>query len=173
MDVITAKSTNGFQFKISQQHADLLDHKWHVVEYRRHKRVYRYVVRPKRKGRGASMIFMHRVVLERMLRAPIPRGIIADHINGDTLDNRIENIRPVTPGQNRHNGHCDLNNTSGYRGVSLNRRRKEWCCTIMKEGKRYFVGWFKDKHEAAAAYNEKATELYGEFAKLNEIPCQT
>jgi len=106
------------------------------------------------------------------MRGPLPKNTVSDHINGDTLDNRRGNLRPATPAQNRHNGVCDRNNRSGYRGVSWNSSRKEWHCTIMKHGEHYFVGWFKDKHDAARRWNEKATELYGEFAKLNQI-CQT
>lgn len=89
-----------------------------------------------------------------------------DHINGDGLDNRKANIRPATQGQNLMNRGKQINNTSGYKGVSRTGKDK-WKAMIQFEGKDYYAGSFKTKEEAALAYDKKAKELFGEFAKTN------
>jgi len=173
MGIIIGQTGNGYQFKLSPEDADLLELAWTGVQRCRHDRLYKYVLRRKRRGKGAPQIGMHRVILQRMMGGlELPRLVVCDHKDGDTLNNCRENLRPASMAQNRHNGVCDRNNRSGYRGVSWNTKRKEWHCTIMYRKKHYFIGWFKDKHEAAKRYNQKALSLYGEFAKLNVI-CQT
>ena len=59
------------------------------------------------------------------------------------------------------------NNTSGYRGVS--RRGRRWLSRIIYNRQHFSLGCFNTKEEAALAYNEKAKELFGEFAVLNKI----
>jgi hypothetical protein len=61
-----------------------------------------------RKGK----IMMHSVV------NGTPEGMYTDHINGDTLDNRRENLRSVTPQQNSMNSRSPIHNKTGKRGVA-------------------------------------------------------
>ena len=64
------------------------------------------------------------------------------------------------------------NNTSGYRGVYLvksGNRAKKWMAQIRKNYKDIFIGYYATKEEAAKAYNEAATEYFGEFSNLNVI----
>lgn len=90
-----------------------------------------------------------------------------DHINHDTLDNRRRNLRIATPEESQHNKRRYVNNTSGYKGVALDRGR--WRAYINVQGKRESLGGFGSVEEAAAAYNEAALRLHGEFAYLNQI----
>lgn len=60
-------------------------------------------------------------------------------------------------------------NMSGYRGVSWNTRRRKWQAQISNGGKRIYSQFFECKHLAARKYNEWASEIYGERAKLNDI----
>lgn len=60
-------------------------------------------------------------------------------------------------------------NTSGYRGVTWDKRRNKWAVRVVKEGKNFYSGYFSDKHDAAKKYNEKALEAFGESAKINII----
>jgi hypothetical protein len=97
------------------------------------------------------------------------KGDIVDHINGNKLDNRKENLRIANRSQNATNSK-HRKNESGYRGVCKDKRRGLWKSEIrIGDGKRKFLGYYEDKIEAAKAYNEAAISYHGEFAKLNEI----
>ncbi len=56
---------------------------------------------PRKKINGKSY-YVHRLLWEEA-HGPIPDGMMVDHINGDPKDNRLENLRCVTRGQNKHN----------------------------------------------------------------------
>lgn len=89
-----------------------------------------------------------------------------DHINGVRADNRIDNLRPASPSQNQHNRGAQSNNTSGFKGVSWNSRRKKWCAQIRFEWSTQFLGYFEDAQAAKRAYDAAASKMHGEFAKL-------
>ena len=77
-----------------------------------------------------------------------PDGQI-DHINGDRLDNRISNLRVVSNKQNQENIGSRTNNTSGYRGVSLNKKSGKYEAHIRHNGKKHHLGFFFSIDEAA------------------------
>lgn len=82
-----------------------------------------------------------------------------DHINEDTGDNRLENLRDYTPGQNRQNiTKLSRANKSGFRGVS--RFRKRWQAGIMVNGKQFNLGQFDTPEEASAAYQAAKLRLH-------------
>lgn len=91
-----------------------------------------------------------------------------DHINGNKSDNRLENLRVVSSSQNSANRPLAVNNTTGYKGVVY---RKAFNKYLVRVGAnpRTIVGYFESLEEAARAYNEAAKELYGEYARLNNI----
>jgi hypothetical protein len=92
-----------------------------------------------------------------------------DHVNGNKLDNRKMNLRKCTICQNNMNRGIGKGNKSGYKGVSWDLKNKKWRVSISYKGKMKNLGRYDDIKEAAIKYNEKALELYCEFAKLNEI----
>jgi hypothetical protein len=94
---------------------------------------------------------------------PTPEGYLVDHINGDILDNRKENLRVATPQQNNMNRRP--RNT--YKGITWDRSRNKWNASIQLAGKSINLGRFKDPVEAAKAYDQAAWEYFGEFAYLN------
>ncbi len=110
------------------------------------------------------LILMHRVILERMGYKDFARS---DHIDQDTLNNLRNNLRPATAEQNNCNRGKQRNNTSGYIGVSWNRRRKKWRAYINGKGKH--LGYFDDIKDAARAYNVAAIKYHSEFAFLNKV----
>lgn len=164
MSIIVLTTGNGVKFKIFAVDADLAELTWTAVKQRN----YLYIVRRKRRGRGSPQVGIHRVILGRMYPHQIQDPhYVCDHIDGDPLNNCRDNLRLCTRAQNRHNGGADRNNVSGYRGVTWNAKRQQWHATITAYGQRYFLGWFKDSKEAAKAYDQKAREVFGEFAKPN------
>lgn len=96
-----------------------------------------------------------------------------DHINGDGLDNRRSNLRTCSSSQNSANSRKSVHlKSSRYKGVSLRKREKKWVARIRKSGVLIHLGRFTEEISAALAYNAKALELFGEFAKLNIIDPQ-
>jgi hypothetical protein len=63
----------------------------------------------------------------------------------------------------------NINNSSGYKGVSFNNSSKKWRAQIWLNSKSYHLGLFIDPIDAARAYNEAALKYHGEFAHLNKI----
>lgn len=93
----------------------------------------------------------------------------ADHIDGNGLNNQRANLRKATVSQNNMNREPNKNSTSKYKGVSWSAERNKWLSQIRFNGKGINLGRFVSQSEAAKAYNKKAKELFGEFAKLNII----
>jgi hypothetical protein len=108
-----------------------------------------------------SCVYMHKslVVSEDKL----------DHINRIKLDNRKENLRPATNALNLRNRAKQINNTSGYKGVSWSKVAQKWSTEITSDGNKHYLGLFEDKDDAARMYNFWATFVHGEFAYLNHI----
>lgn len=91
-----------------------------------------------------------------------------DHKNKDTLDNHEENLRICSRSDNLGNTrrHIDKGNDLP-KGVTYSRgRRKQYSASVMRHGKRYFLGRFFTVDEAKSAYEFKAKELFGEFASF-------
>ncbi len=105
---------------------------------------------------------MHREVIN------VPNGMVADHANQNTLDNRKANIRPATPTQNAYNKRKpNRKSTSIYKGVSWSQSDKKWMSRIYIDGKNRYLGCYKTQIEAAKAYDHAAKKYHGEFAYLN------
>lgn len=126
---------------------------WHV-------NTYGYAVNWSRRVKSLGSGLLHRLVLN------APKGMEVDHINGDRLDNRRENLRLVTRQQNARNRGANRSNRSGYKGVSLG--HSAWLAYIAISGKNIALGSFKTAEDAAKAYNEAAIKLFGEHARLNK-----
>jgi hypothetical protein len=93
----------------------------------------------------------------------IPKYI--DHINGNTFDNRIENLRETNQSLNTANSKLSKANTTGYKGVIWRKDIKKYHAQIWKNRKRHGLGFFETIEEAALAYKNAAIELFGEFAR--------
>lgn len=96
------------------------------------------------------------------------KDMVVDHKNHDTLDNRKSNLRICTNQNNVINARKRKKNvTSIYKGVSWANDRHKWRANICFNGKISRLGSFDNEIEAAKAYDAKAKELFGEFAKTN------
>ncbi|KKM76746.1 hypothetical protein LCGC14_1376980 [marine sediment metagenome] len=103
--------------------------------------------------------------MHNMLLSP-PRGMEADHINGNGLDNRRRNLRVVTRAQQCMNRRPQ-GKSSKYKGVC--RYKGRWHARIKINGHETHLGYFKEERYAAAAYNQAAQAAFGEFAWLNPV----
>jgi hypothetical protein len=124
---------------------------------------YGYAVYCKAVNKRSHTFLMHREIMN------APKGLSVDHVNGEKLDNRKSNLRIVTHSQNMFNTKRYSTNKSGYKGVSWHTLRNKWRARLHYKGTEVHIGLFESKEEAALAYNKKAEEMYGEYARLNEI----
>ena len=115
---------------------------------------------------GTSTVKLHRVIWAHV-HGPIPASAQIDHINGDGLDNRMENLRLATNAQNQRNRGPNRNNPSGYKGVGWDRRVESWRVQIMIDGSMRHLGTFERKIIGALHYDRAAIEGFDEFAYLN------
>jgi hypothetical protein len=100
----------------------------------------------------------------------IGRGLEADHINLNTLDNRRENLRLCTHRQNQCNQPPQANNTSGVPGVSFYPPRGKYRARIKHYGYDLHLGYYTTFLEAVQARNEGMKWLFGEFGRYSEAP---
>ena len=135
--------------------------RWHVMKLGgpKAKLAYWYAARGGREGEPANVL-MHREIMG------VGPSEIVDHVNGDTLDNRRCNLRVATRSQNCANRQKNVGRV-GYKGVYRPRGSQRYYATITAVGETYPLGSFEDQVEAALAYDMKAIELFGPFARPN------
>lgn len=109
-------------------------------------------------GKGET-IFMHREILN------APKGTQVDHINGNSLDNRKENLRFCTNQQNSFNRQAQKNNKLGIKGVSWKKSHKKFMARIKVGEKVIHLGHFDSAIKAALVYQEAEKKYFGEFAR--------
>jgi hypothetical protein len=108
-----------------------------------------------------GLISMHRFIL-----MP-PKGLYVDHINRNTLDNRLINLRIVTASDNAQNRKIRSDCRSGYKGVIWNSKCKGWYAVVKVKGKVVFRKLFKDKELANIAVLE-ARKTYHPYRLIEE-----
>lgn len=124
-----------------------------------------YAMRQVRKENKKYNISMHREIMGLQKYAEW-----CDHIDGNGLNNQRSNLRKASPQENQFNRGKIKNTSSKYKGVHCIPRLKDgkiWNAKIMINRRCVQIGRFITEEDAALAYNNKAIELFGEFAKKN------
>lgn len=154
------KTAKGVEFKISPEDFERVSaFAWHV-------RNRGYVARTSRdENWKRRQVHLHRFILGLDRDA----CVFVDHINGDPLDNRRENLRACSNSENQRNQGLNKRNTTGYKGVCLHKQSGKYRAQIRHQGVRRTIGHFHTPEEAAHAYNKSAISLHGEFAVLNPV----
>lgn len=127
--------------------------KWHAAHWKNGF----YATRRK----GNKGIGLHREIMNP------PEGLMVDHINGNTLDNRKCNLRICSNKENQRNQKLTARNKSGYKGVSWHKCQDKWIARIRVNNKLIHLGYFIDLIEGAKAYDKAALFYYGSFANIN------
>jgi hypothetical protein len=143
---------------VDEQDRPLVEsYRWHVAKRPNRRIVYACAYT------SGGTISMHRLIMG------APSGQEIDHRDRNGLNNRRENLRIATHAQNQWNQEkTERPVTSRYKGVC--RTPHAWRADISFGGRNIYLGSFRSEEPAARAYNAKALELFGEFARLNEIP---
>lgn len=123
-----------------------------------------YAVRKEGLSLFRKTFYMHREIM-----GTTNPEIKIDHWDGDGLNNQDENLRECTTAENGRNRGKTKNNTTGFKGVNLNKQSKKFRAEIWVDGKKICLGSFTNIEDAALAYNEAAKQYHGEFAYLNEV----
>ena len=113
---------------------------------------------------NGKAVLLHRLIAERM---GLSLDGVIDHINGNALDCRRENLQSCTHQQNIMKQRKSVVSASQYKGVMP--FRGKWRSRITINKKTLHIGVYNTEAEAATAYNQKAKELFGEFANLNKV----
>lgn len=122
-----------------------------------------YVFVDKQINHVRKRYYLHREIMN------APNDMVVDHINGNPLDNRRPNLRICTASDNARNRRKPSNGKlSKYKGVQP--RMGKYEASIGRGDSYVYIGTFETEVEAAIAYNQKAIEVFGEFARLNAIP---
>lgn len=142
---------------VSDEDADLVETVWYAVEsgsgmYAR--------------AGGSGGPHLHRIIGERMIGEPLGKRVV-DHMNGDSLDNRRENLRVVSHMENiRNRGGANKNSTSGHLGVSFHKGKGRWRAYIMlpasmRKQRMLHLGYFENIEDAVKARLEAEREHWG------------
>ena len=119
-----------------------------------------YAARREKQDGVWKTIYMHKEILK------VPDDMEVDHKDGDGLNNIDDNLRASTHVQNMQNRRIHKNNKTSYKGVVKTKSGK-FGARLRLNGKRVLDKTFPTAIEAALAYDAKARELFGEFAKTN------
>lgn len=106
-------------------------------------------------------LLMHRLIMD------APRDLEVDHVNGNGLDNRRENLRLATRRENARNVRKQDGRTSRFKGVAWQEGKGVWEAYIKGHPQHVHIGVFRTEEDAARAYDYFARLRFGEFAKPN------
>lgn len=146
--VVKIKLTQDCEAIVDAQDAPMLSlSKW-ILDKRSDKQAYVY-------RHGKCKTYLHRAIMRPL------KGECVDHINHNGLDNRRDNLRCCSQGQNSANSRKHAATSSQYKGVYWAKELNCWRVASM--------GCYTCEHLAALAHNQLAAAQWGEFALLNSV----
>ena len=105
-------------------------------------------------------LYMHQIL------CPAPPGYETDHIDTNTLNNQILNLRVASKEQQGWNRQLQRNNTSGIKGIYWHKRDRKWRVQIRVNGRKKYIGNYSDLKIATEARDVAVREYHGKFARL-------
>jgi hypothetical protein len=158
------KNAGKYQAIVDPEYFDLINSvKWQV-EFKGGGKVY--AMRKVMINGKSHNVYMHRLVAS-LSNVGVPETCLVDHINGEGLYNVKSNLRICDHKQNIYNQKKQDGRSSKFKGVCWDKQTSKWRCLIKINGRMKSLGRFVNEEDAAKAYDAKAKELFGEFAKLN------
>lgn len=117
----------------------------------------------RRRRRKHELGTQHGIFMHHHLIKPTA-GFQVDHINCDRLDNRRENLRIATQGENQWNRTAYRTNQLGVKRVDFSKGK--YRATIGLNGKQIHLGMFSTIAEASAAYRNASNKFHGTFSRV-------
>lgn len=133
--------------------------KWYA-----YKAPYTFYAERKLRKEGRRLLYplkMHRLIM----RLGEGFHVVVDHINGNGLDNRKENLRICQRSENNCNARRYKNSTTGLKCVT--KVGVKFRAVLRKNGTRFHLGYFDTAGKAHEAYKEAAIKHHGEFARIS------
>ena len=138
----------------------LKKHSWHCLEIHTEGKYYAGTTVRITKQKQYSLK-MHRYIMG-LKRGD---GKLIDHINNDGLDNRKKNLRIVSYSENNKNRSVGKNNTTGSKGIYLEKQTGKYKVQINNNGIRHYLGKYSTIDEAKQVRALKEKELYGKYSR--------
>ena len=110
---------------------------------------------------NGKLISMHRLLMG------FPDGLCIDHIDQNSLNNTLSNLRTATKAQNGMNRGPQKNTKTGFKGVSYDKSRNKYKATIVLDYKQKLIGRYDTPEEAAHAYDGAVDEFHGSYGYRN------
>jgi hypothetical protein len=169
---MTVVNIKGYDVMLDDEDVEKISgHTWGVNKWAEMHYGLKYFTRTTRiydmhhKVTGYHVLRMHRYLM-----GEEDRNVLIDHIDGNTLNCQKSNLRRCTHTENCRNTKLNKNSTSGYKGVRWHKKGKKWEAHITVQRRFISLGLYDNIIDAALVYNKKASELFGEFARLNNMP---
>lgn len=152
---VVSKTYGAYEVLLDDDQGWVLNHTWSL---KRDSKAHIYFV-----TRIAGKLFK----LHRLLTKATAQQVV-DHANGNTLDNRLVNLRKTSRANNQANMKRHEDSSVPYKGVWFDKRYKNpWLVKICVNRKQIYLGKFDTPQQAALEYDKAAKRYFGEFAKLN------
>lgn len=161
--------TRGYVATVDNVDADLAAFKWRAeVHISKTGSKIVYAARSVRINGSKKTLYIHKIVMERMLGCDLTPGLVVDHINNEnSLDNRRDNLRPATIGQNVANCKQTATESSPYKGICFtSSKRSPWLVQIRENKNVHYLGRFSNPIEAHRIYCIASLKYHGEFANF-------
>ncbi len=107
------------------------------------------------------------ILLHRFILGTTDPKLRVDHIDRNGLNCQRSNLRECSVAQNNLNSKLSRANSSGFKGVSFDKRRGLWMANISVGNRQQRIGRFLTKEEAAHAYDDALRSIGGEFGRYN------
>lgn len=125
-------------------------------------------------SKGYAVCSKYLYKMHRLLLHVDDPHILVDHVDRNKLNNTKVNLRIADASENnfnvpKQNYRSGRKMTSIYKGVSWSKKMQSWKSSIGYKNKQIFLGYFSTELDGAVAYNNKARELFGDFACINDI----
>jgi len=115
---------------------------------------------------NSKNVKLSRTILERKLNRKLNPNEFCDFVNKNSFDCRRVNLRVASLTELRRHTRKTITNSSGYKGVSRDKRKQQWRADISINNRDVWLGNYDHPEHAYAAYCRAAEKHYGEFACL-------